>query len=164
MMTPAYQERLYLEYRGKVLGYIRSKVSSREDAEDLCSDVFEKVFRSIESFDGERATLATWIYRIARNAVIDYYRRQRPTEELPETLACEDRLDEGILREEGLDELAQALERLTPELSALIVLRYFDGLTLTEIAQRMDLSYGAVKLRHQKALTFLKATLERLET
>ena len=53
-MTEAEKERLYKEYRDKVFGYIRSRVNNREDAEDLCEDVFEKVFRKMDLFDHAR--------------------------------------------------------------------------------------------------------------
>ena len=58
-----------------------------------------------------------------------------------------------------LDELAAALEQLPDELTDIIVARYYDRLPLTEIAERMGLSYGAVKLRHQKALLLLRTAM-----
>lgn len=54
-MTTAEQERLYAEYHEKVLGYIRARVSSREDAEDLCAEVFERALRSSDSYDAAKA-------------------------------------------------------------------------------------------------------------
>ena len=158
-MTAAEQGRLYTEYRGRVLGYIRARVNSAEDAEDLCQDVFEKAFRAAERYDAEKAAPGTWLFTITRNAVIDYFRRSRPTEELPEDLSDDTETDEGILRAELLEELAAAMESLPDELTDVVVLHYYDRLPLTEIAERMNMSYGAVKLRHQTALLLLRTAL-----
>ena len=159
-MTTAEQTTLYTAYRGKVLGYIRARVPNREDAEDLCQDVFEKAFRAADRYDTEKAAPGTWIYAITRNAVIDYYRRNRPSEELPEDMADDALPEDAVMQTALLDALAAALETLPDELTDIIVARYYDRLPLTEIAERMGLSYGAVKLRHQKALLLLRTAME----
>ena len=163
-MTAAEQERLYTEYRGKVLGYIRARVNNREDAEDLCADVFEKAFRASAGYDAAKSSPGTWIYTITRNTVIDFFRKSRSAAELPEDLSDDAAPEEDVLREEQLELLASALERLPEELADIIVLRYYDCLPLTEIAVRLNMSYGAVKLRHQKALTQLRTALEQGST
>ena len=156
-MTTEEQERLYTEYHGKVLGYIRARVNNRADAEDLCEEVF---LRAAATYDASKSASGTWLYAITRNAVIDHFRKTRPTEELPEELSDGSLPEEGLLQAEQLGELAGALERLPQELTAIIVLRYYDCLSLVEIAQRMGISYGAVKLRHQKALAMLRLLLK----
>ncbi|MBE7008741.1 MAG: sigma-70 family RNA polymerase sigma factor [Ruminococcaceae bacterium] len=158
-MTAAEQERLYTEYHDRVLGYIRARVSNREDAEDLCAEVFEKALRASDGYDAARAAQGTWIYAITRNAVIDHFRAARPRCELPEDLSDDALPEDGLLQTELLDSLAAALEELPDELTDIIVLRYYDRLPLTEIALRLGMSYGAVKLRHQKALALLKRKL-----
>ena len=155
-MTAADKEELYTEYRGRVLSYIRARVNNSEDAEDICSEVFEKALRAYDRFDDEKASVGTWIYSITRNTVIDYYRRTRRTDEIPEDLAADDLPEDSVLSAETLEELAAALERLPEDLVDVIVMHYYDRLPLTEIAARMDISYGAVKLRHRKALAMLK--------
>ena len=159
-MTPD-MEQIYTEYRGRVMGYIRARVRQAADAEDLCADVFEKIQRKLGDFDREKASLSTWIFTITRNTVIDFFRRSRPTQEPDENLADDTEIDEGLLRAESLEELAAALQALPRQLRDLIVLRYYDGKPLTEIAQLMGLSYGAVKLRHQNALLELRRRLSR---
>ncbi|MCR4770897.1 MAG: sigma-70 family RNA polymerase sigma factor [Oscillospiraceae bacterium] len=159
-MTAEEQTRLYTEYRGRVLGYIRARVNSREDAEDLCQDVFEKVFRSADRYDAEKASPGTWIYAVTRNTVIDFFRRSRPFEELPEDIADDGLPEDGVMQEALLNSLAAALEKLPEELTDIIVARYYDRLPLTEIAGKLGMSYGAVKLRHQKALTLLRAAMD----
>ena len=149
-------DQIYTEYSGKVMGYIRARVRSKAEAEDLHSEVFEKILRKIEGFDPTKASLNTWIFTVTRNTVIDHFRRSRPGEELDENLSDDTEIDEGLLQTESLSELAAALRKLPQQLMDIVVLRYYDGKPLTEIAQMMNLSYGAVKLRHQNALIMLK--------
>ena len=158
-MQTADLNRIYTEYSGKVMGYIRARVRNKADAEDLQSEVFEKILRKIEGFDPEKASLNTWIFTITRNTVIDHFRRSRPGEELDENLSDDTEIDEGLLRTENLSELAAALRKLPQQLMDIVVLRYYDGKPLTEIAAMMNLSYGAVKLRHQNAIMLLKEQL-----
>ena len=155
-------ETLYTQYSSKVTGYIYTRIRNRADAEDLCADVFEKVQRKLAEFDPARASVSTWIFTITRNTVIDYYRRSKPTEELDENLSDNLELDESLLNTETLSELAGALRALPEELRDLIVLRYYDGKPLTEVAEIMGLSYGAVKLRHQSALAKLRKVLAQI--
>ena len=159
-MTTPELENVYSQYYGKVMGYIAARVQRRADAEDLAADVFEKVYRKIGDYDEGKASVSTWIFTITRNTVIDYFRRTRPTEEPDENLASDDEVDEGLLSQETLSELAGALRKLPQELQDIIVLMYYDGKPMTEIAMMMRLSYGAVKLRHQKALMLLRQYME----
>ena len=159
-MSQTEMEQIYLAYRGRVMGYILARVRNKAQAEDLCMDVFEKVQRKLPGFDREKASVSTWIFTITRNTVIDHYRRTRPTEELDETLRDDTQVDENLLKTESLSELAAALRSLPQEMTDIIVLRYYDGKPLTEIADMMGLSYGAVKLRHRNALMLLREKLE----
>ena len=152
-------ETIYAQFSSKVMGYIHARVRNRADAEDLCADVFEKVQRKLADFDPSKASVSTWVFTITRNTVIDHYRRSKPTEELDETLSDDTEIDEGLLNSESLSELAGALRALPEELRDLIVLRYYDGKPLTEVAEIMGLSYGAVKLRHQSAIAKLRRLL-----
>lgn len=152
-------EQIYAEYSGKVMGYIRARIRNTADAEDLLSEVFEKILRKLDAFDPEKASLSTWIFTVTRNTVIDFFRRSKPSEELDENLSDDTELDESLLNSETLSELAAALRKLPQQLMDIIVLRYYDGKPLTEIAQLMNLSYGAVKLRHQNAVMLLRQSL-----
>ena len=153
-------DQIYTEYGGKIMGYIRARIRNRADAEDLCSEVYEKILRKADDFDPEKASLNTWVFTITRNTVIDHFRRMKPTEELDENLSDNEELDVDLLNQESLGELAAALRSLPQQLMDIIVLRYYDGKPLTEIAELMDLSYGAVKLRHQNAILMLRTALE----
>ena len=59
MITNEQKERIYREYRDRIFGYIRSKINSRQNAEDLTSDVFVKVYEKLDTFDESRASFST---------------------------------------------------------------------------------------------------------
>ena len=67
-------ETLYRDYREKVDRYVKSRVADRQDAEDLVEDVFVKACARLGQYDPDRAAPGTWLYAIARNAVVDYFR------------------------------------------------------------------------------------------
>lgn len=156
MNTLCDRERVYLDYRDNVRRYISGKVRNIHDIEDLTSDVFVKVYEKLEKFDGEKASVSTWVYTITRNTVIDFYRTNKTCEELPETLVSDDCVDENVIREESLSDLCDALESLDERSRDLIIFHYYKGLTLKEIAEKMSISYSYAKLLHNNALAKLK--------
>ena len=150
------QEELFLEYHDKVQHYIYTKVSNPTVAEDLTSTVFLKVYQKFDAFDETKSKISTWIYTIANNTVIDYYRTSHPAEEVPETLQDASCVEDEVLGEIELEELACALERLPERERDLLILHYYKELTLKEVALRLGMSYANVKIVHNKALTQLQ--------
>ena len=155
-MTEEQKSELYLTYSGKVRGYIQNKINDPAASEDLCAEVFLKVYEKLDSYDETKASLSTWIFTIARNTLTDYYRTRRVHSEIPETLASEENIEEGICRDEMLEILADALERMDERSRDIIVLHYYSGLTLKIIAERLGISYAYVKVLHNKALSTLR--------
>ena len=147
------KEEIYEEYHLKVLRYIQSKVNDYYLAEDLCSDVFVKVYEKIDSFDEDKSSISTWIFTITKNKLIDYYRTRKVTVEIPETLVYEE--DEKI-DSDMLETLAKALEKLDARSRKLIVLHYYEGLSVKDIAERLNISYSYAKILHKKTLLLLK--------
>lgn len=145
-------EELYCEYCPKVASYIRSKVDNPQDAEDLTSTVFEKVYARWDTFDPGKASVSTWIYTITRNTVTDYFRTRR------ETVAFEDWMDPPCVESNSdlLDALADALLDLPERERDLILFHYYRGMTLKDIAKKMGMSYINIKVIHKKALTGLR--------
>lgn len=159
MSTVLSSEEIYTEYRTKVFSYIRSRITNYYDAEDLCEDVFVKIYQKLDSFDDKKASLSTWIYNITKNTVIDFYRSHKNELELKEEMFIVEEDEE--IDEDMLEQLSKALNDLDEELKDIIVLRYYHGYNLTEIAQKMNLSYGVTKLRHKEALSVLNRKLEK---
>lgn len=159
MNEGAIQEQLYRDYHDRIYSYVFHRVNSREDAEDLVSEIFIKVIDKLDTFDESKSGYSTWIYQIAKNQIVDFYRGRKIQEELPEELLDDSSLEEGYLNEETLSELATALESLPKAMRDIIIYRYYYEKSLQEISEIMSLSYGAVKLRHRDALARLKDML-----
>ena len=160
MITDEQKEQLYRDYHGKVCGYIRSRVNSVQDAEDIAADVFLKIFEKLESFDESKASLSTWIYTITRNTLTDYFRTRKVFDEMPEALEDDSSVEESICRAETLDALARALESLGERERDIIILRFYSGKTLREISMKMDISYAYVKVLQNKAFEKIKRFFE----
>lgn len=145
-------EDIYLTYRDKVSAYIRGKVDDHHDAEDLVSQVFEKVYSKIHTFDETKASLSTWIYTITRNTVTDHYRTRHIHASYDEAYE----LPAPETDRDVLDTLADALLTLKERERDLILLHYYKGLTLKEVAEQMGMSYINAKVIHKKALSGLR--------
>ena len=81
-------ELLYQECYGTVYGWVRVRMASKEDTEDVVAEAFLHAARAFESFDPSRAKFSTWVTTIARNCMISHFRKQRPSvtlEDVPET-------------------------------------------------------------------------------
>ena len=158
-ITDAKKEMIYRDYHAKVSGYIRSKISSPQDAEDIAADVFVKVYDKLDSFDESRASLSTWIYTITRNTLTDYFRTRRVFGEIPEAQADGSDVEEELCSAETLEALAAALKALDERERKIIVLRFYSGMTLKEIAGRLNISYAYVKVLQNKALEKMRKNL-----
>lgn len=147
---------IFQQYQNKVLRYFNSKLTDSYLAEDLCADVFLKVYEKLDTFDESKASLSTWIFTVARNTLTDYFRTRRVYEEVPEDLSAGSDIEEEVCNEEQLETLADALEALDERERDIIIFHYYSGMTLTAIAERMSISYAYVKVLHNKALSHMK--------
>ena len=157
-------EKIYLEYREKVFRYVRGKVASTADAEDVTSEIFLKVRTSPDSYNEEKSTLSTWIYTITHNTVCNYYREQsRCALSLDENALCSD-TDDGMVAEienEVLkEELADALETLSEREQDIIVLYYYHEIPLQDIAIKMGITYTNAKFIKHQAIGKLRLAMK----
>lgn len=164
------EETVYTEFHPKVSGYIKSRILHPQDAEDLVSAVFLKVYGALISFDESRASLSTWVYTITRNTVNDYFRRNgkmQPPEDIEELSlsAPEQEIPEEILlREENLDLLADSLAKLPQRERDMIILLYYHEKSLKETASLLQMSYGNAKYLHHIAINRLRSFMEKNQT
>jgi RNA polymerase sigma-70 factor (ECF subfamily) len=155
---------LYRTYGSELYGFAVSCLGDRGHAEELVQEVFTRVWRHAGSFDPDKASFRTWLYGIARNAIIDLKRRQavRPAlaahPETEEQGATDDSFERALLRWQ----VSAALERLTPEHRQVIRLAHFQGLTLREISERTGIPLGTIKSRTSYALRGLRLALEEM--
>lgn len=159
-ITSQQSEQIFKDYHDKVLHLIYGKINNYTLAEDLTSEVFLKVYSKLDTFDETKASISTWIYRIAQNTVIDYFRTRKVYSEVPEEIAQESEIDDEILNNETLDALADALTELPERDRDLIILHYYHGLTLKETAERIGMSYSNAKLVHNKSLVVLERLMK----
>ena len=145
---------IYEEFQPKVRAYVRGKIHDPHDAEDLVSAVFMKVVQKLDSFDPAKASVSTWVYTITRNTVTDHFRTRRTLVALEDYMGDEQPAE---LTDDALDSLADALLALKERERDLIVLHYYTGYTLKEVAEMMGMSYINAKVIHKKALTSLQA-------
>jgi RNA polymerase sigma-70 factor (ECF subfamily) len=151
------------------------------DAEDITQDVFLKVFRNLASFDGSKGSFQTWITTLARNLLVDNYRRtklDRATDSMDISLSSEDdgptlsdRLADTRPNQEerysGLElkaTIQQALAKLSPELREAVILRDLEDMDYKEIAVVLKIPEGTVKSRISRGRGELARLLQRIDT
>jgi RNA polymerase sigma-70 factor (ECF subfamily) len=161
-MTPtqSWLDSLYRRNRDKVFGYLRKKINSPEEAEDLLSQVFLEASRCAEKFDPEKASEATWLFTIARNLLNrrlrDLYTRRNIARFEP--MEDEDYADQAEDIENFIrsDELIAGLNSLDDTKRNIIILAFYQGLSPAEIAGKMGLSYVNVCTLKSRALGELR--------
>lgn len=162
-MTDADKKEIYLNYKKKVLGYIYNKVLDNDLAEDLCSDVFLKVYEKLDTFDETKASLSTWIFTIMKNTLFDYYRSRKVMEEIPEDISDGSDVEEEACTNDNLRRLTEALSTLDDRSRDIIILRYYHRMKLVDVAEKIGISYPYVKLLHRQALAKMKEVLGDLD-
>ena len=140
-MPPLDCERIWLDYKDRVSGYIFSHVSNIEDAQDLISSVFAKIVQAAQSYRGDPKHVSSFVYRTTQNLVIDYYRGKKIFNELPETIKAASAVEDDYFKQEALDRLADALAQLPKFERDIIVLHYYKRLSLHKISERMNKKY-----------------------
>ncbi|WP_454085092.1 RNA polymerase sigma factor [Georgenia sp. Marseille-Q6866] len=150
---------VYEEYSSMVYSIALRTLRNTADAEDVTQQVFVSAWRSRDRFDPQRAPIGAWLSGITRNAVADALRRRaRDRSDLAEAEDAPgpDRTDEIV------DQVvvAQALVELGPPQQDVLELAFFERLTHTEIAERMDLPLGTVKSHINRGLRRLRTRME----
>jgi RNA polymerase sigma-70 factor (ECF subfamily) len=154
---------LYRLYGGELYGFTLNALGDRGAAEEIVQEVFLRAWRHAGRYDRERAAVRTWLYQIARNAIIDARRRAAVRPGLPQHEPTAE-ADSGESLEQAMLgwQVAAALERLTPEHRQMIRMAQFRGLTMREIAAQTGLPLGTVKSRTWYALRSLRLVLEEM--
>jgi RNA polymerase sigma-70 factor, ECF subfamily len=152
---------LYRQHLERVYRYVLYRVSDPLEAEDLTETVFLKVWEALADYRATGLPWTAWLFRIAGNTVIDYYRTRRQHAELDETLPTRDRApDEAILAGDEVDQLRVAIQQLAPEHQDVLLLRFVEGLSHADVARMTGKTEGAVRVIQHRALAALGALLE----
>jgi RNA polymerase sigma-70 factor (ECF subfamily) len=149
-------------YHRSVYRFVVSRVGSPSDAEDLTQIVFVKALEALPRYEARGIPFGGWLFRLARNTVIDFTRTRREHAELD---AATDRATEdagpeaqAILRE-NLDAVAEALKELTDDQREVIALRFFAGLSAREAAEAMGRQEGTIRGLQFRAIGSLRRSL-----
>jgi RNA polymerase sigma-70 factor, ECF subfamily len=156
---------LYRSYSGELYGFTLNALGERGIAEEVVQEVFTRAWRHADSYDSRRGSVRTWLYQIARHAIIDARRRAavRPGLALHEPDDADAPATGATIEQAMLGwQVASALERLSPEHRQVIRLAHFQGLSMREIAERCELPVGTVKSRTWYALRSLRLVLEEM--
>lgn len=137
---------LFEQYQAQILNYLYRMVSDRALAEDLTQDTFIKAYKSLPKTSPDLKFKA-WLYRIATNTAISHLRRGKIVRWLPfvgehETKA--ERVDNQVSR--SMD-ISVALKQLPQHYASILLLRHYQGLSLAETAEALDITENAAKLR-----------------
>jgi len=155
---------LYDHYSPILFGLLLRILKDRPEAEDVLQEVFLQIWQRASSFDVERGRPFTWLVTLARSRAIDRLRSTRSREraalasaaEAPEPVA--DASDDAVRSEQG-EAVRGALAAIPEEQRRALLLAYFDGLSQTEIAARLDQPLGTVKTRMRSGMMKLRELL-----
>lgn len=157
---PAAFERLYARHRGPLYRFILRQVGDPAAANDLYQGCWEKVVRARASYTA-RAPFKAWLFRIARNHVVDHFRRSRPTGTLMEEVIETDNPgpEQVLIGEQAASRLLAAVNALPAEQREVLLLRLEAGLDIATIAGITDTAHETAKSRLRYAIAKLKQSL-----
>jgi RNA polymerase sigma-70 factor (ECF subfamily) len=156
---------MYEDYFPKVYNYIFYRLLSKEQTEDLVSDVFLKVVSHLNSYKADKASFGTWIFTIARNTLADFYRKHKDVtsiddEAFPEAALTVD-WDEQcrLIENEDRKALYKALSALNERQRNVLALKYFGDFGNREIAQITGINEHTVSSLGVRAVEKLKSLM-----
>lgn len=157
---------LYDHYEAKIYSYIYHRVGNQSVAQDLTSQVFLRVLESIQVERAWETSFSGWLYRIAHNLVIDYYRRRGRTaqvslDDMTEIQSRTESPESAAERALAAERLRTAINRLTEEQAQVVTLRFLEGLSITEVADNMGKTEGAIKALQYRAVSSLRRIMEQ---
>ncbi|MCL5774930.1 MAG: sigma-70 family RNA polymerase sigma factor [Patescibacteria group bacterium] len=162
--TAAFGE-LYNFFFKKIYTFIYYRVSHKETAEDLAEEVFLKAYAKLNSIK-EAGSLEAWLYKIARNLVIDYYRGKKERVELSEvenTLTYEDTVIDLLNLNHQQQILNKLLKALPQDQQQIMRLKFFEGLENSVIAELTGKTEGAIRVIQFRAITKLRELFEEYD-
>ena len=154
---------LYDQHHEALFRYIWSRTGDRDLAEDLTSDVFMRMLSALPNYRSSTAPFRAWLYRIARNLLVDYYRKKggRISVSLNHsvTLGDDDNPISIVEHKLTLERAHHALAKLDETQREVVALRFLGGLSLQEVATVLEKSENAIKALQHRGLTALRQAL-----
>ena len=151
-------EGIWKEYHDRLHGFIAGRIGDPSAADDILQEVFLRVHSSIDTLNDD-SKLRSWLYRITRNSIVDYYRSHKSMGELPESLSDpEEKLTETQRNEIGRC-LNPMFQSLPENYRQALEMAEVEGLTQKELAAREGLSLSGAKSRVQRGRSMMKKVL-----
>lgn len=152
---------LYARYFDRVYRYVAFQLRNTQEAEDITADVFLRAYRAINGYRVRSAPFSAWLFRIARNRIIDHLRQRRPSVPLDVVfeLSNESEPSDVIEVELAKAELSAAMTQLTESQRQVLALKFGGGMTNAEVAKIMGKSEGAIKALQHAGLVSLRRKL-----
>lgn len=151
---------IYDQYIDKIYRFIFLKVNSQEIAEDLSSETFLRCWEKFKDKKEKIENPQAFLYQIARNLITDHYRDKARTQFVStDSVTISDPktdIEEKSLASSDLDTIRTALGKLKQEYQEVVILHYIEDLSVTEIAETLNKSEGAVRVTLHRALKTLK--------
>lgn len=154
---------LYDRYAQILLSFAFRILHSREESEEVISDVFIQVWRSAKNYDQEKSRVDSWLFMITRSRALD--RLRQLAKRTKDTLAAKELpiithpLDQDLIFQERRQIIIDALDRLPFEQRQVLELSYFKGMSHTEIAIKLDVPLGTIKTRIRLGISKLRQLL-----
>jgi RNA polymerase sigma-70 factor (ECF subfamily) len=153
---------LYDEYFDKIARYAYVRIGHRADAEDIAGEVFLKALQSLKSYKERGVPMQAWLFKIAHNLVIDYFRKRQKQKTVPiDDVEIEGGINPAIAAERNMEieQVKKGMEQLTREQREVLTLRFFGGLSSREAGQVLNKSDGAVREMQRAAIEKLRNLL-----
>jgi RNA polymerase sigma-70 factor (ECF subfamily) len=156
---------IYDRYEAKIFSYVYRRVGNQALAEDLAAQVFMKMLQAIRERRAWHSSFSGWLYRIAHNLVIDHYRqrdrhRDVGLEESGDLVAEHDNPAHSVEMRLTGERLRFAMRQLTEDQSEVLALRFMEGYSISEVAEMMNKTEGAIKALQYRAVANLRSLLE----
>lgn len=150
--------KIYDEYIRKIYDFVYYKTHHRETAEDIVSNVFIKALNNIKTVDLRKASFKTWLYTIARNTVIDYYRTKKIDKDIDDVwdLASKGDVIKDIDIKNRIKEIESYLENIKSEHRDILIMRVWQGMSYKEIAEVMGKSEASCKMMYGRVIKKLR--------
>jgi RNA polymerase sigma-70 factor (ECF subfamily) len=155
---------LYDLFFEKIYRFTFFRVGHKEVAEDLTEDVFIKAFSNLHSLQQDQV-FESWLYQIARNRIIDYYRSKKQIvalDEVENTLEYETNVIDILNLESQQKIFIKILKELSAEQQMVIKLKFLEGLENDEIASLMEKNEGAIRVIQHRAIAKLKELISQV--
>ena len=159
--------RLYDHHIKPIYRFIAVKVGTKQEAEDLAHEVFMSAWQKLPNFESQGFPFSSWLYKIARNRVIDHYRTKKTNVSIDEDITISETLfsdsvdpESGFDRGQQLSKIKIAMQDLNAEQREVITMRFVEDLSPLEIAQILNKREGTIRIIQHRAILKIKKNID----